>query len=227
MALTISCENVVVFDLDDTLYKEIDFTFSAFRHIARLLQPHVGADLYPLMRATYEDGKNAFDRIMDEYKLPVCMAELVALYRFHEPVIDLCPAAASLLECLHVRGIRCGLVTDGRSQTQRSKLRALGLTSYFSHVVISEEIGSEKPAATNFSVFEERFPKARFVYVADNPRKDFVQPNHMGWRTIGLRDDGRNIHPQNIGVGSEFCPHEWVDSLAELVPLVTGAGQQV
>ena len=37
MMMPSMCKKVVVFDLDDTLYKEIDFVQSAYRHIAVLV----------------------------------------------------------------------------------------------------------------------------------------------------------------------------------------------
>ena len=64
-----------------------------------------------------------------------------------------------LLYFLHLRrkNIRLGIISDGRSRTQRNKLRALGL-DWIEDVVISEEFGSEKPCEANYLYFEKKYP---------------------------------------------------------------------
>ena len=40
-----------------------------------------------------------------------------------------------------------------------------------------------------------------YFYVADNPKKDFIVPNKLGWRTVMIEDDQRKrIHliPDNL-----------------------------
>lgn len=61
------------------------------------------------------------------------------------------------------------------------------------------------------------YPARAYVYVADNPRKDFIAPNRLHWKTIGLRGDERNIHSQDCeGLTSEMLPDQWIDTLTEL-----------
>ncbi len=61
-------------------------------------------------------------------------------------------------------------------------------------------------------------PAAEYVYVGDNPKKDFIAPNSLGWLTIGLRDDGRNIHKQDLSnLDPEQLPSLWIESLEELL----------
>ena len=114
------------------------------------------------------------------------------------------------------KNIMMGLMTDGRSKTQRAKITALGIESYFDKIIISEEIGSEKPAEINYRNFMDLTDKTKFVYCGDNIKKDFVTANILGWKTIGLRDNGRNIHTQKINVHIKNLPHVWVDDLEEI-----------
>ena len=58
-----------------------------------------------------------------------------------------------LLDVLKEKNIPAGLITDGRSVTQRNKLKSLGLLNYFKEVIISEEFGSEKPGLKELSFF--------------------------------------------------------------------------
>ena len=124
----------------------------------------------------------------------------------------------SLMMSLRDAGHRLCLVTDGRSQTQRNKIEALGLAAFFDNrdVVISEETGVDKHSPDNFRRIEDAYPAQRYVYVGDNPAKDFEQPERLGWTTICLKDDGRNIHPQTGGRPAQYA----VDALSELPELI-------
>ncbi len=122
------------------------------------------------------------------------------------------------LEWLTEIGIDIGLITDGRSITQRKKILALGLDKYISNemIIISEEFGSEKPSLDNYKYFMKRKPNCNhFVYVGDNTQKDFIAPNTLGWTTIGLIDDGSNIHPQKK-IDSLHNPKIWISTLKEI-----------
>jgi putative hydrolase of the HAD superfamily len=50
----------------------------------------------------------------------------------------------------------------------------------------------------------------RFVYIGDNPKKDFYWANRLGWTTIMLLDNGRNIHHQAEVIASLENPHEYL-----------------
>ncbi|MGN0860334.1 MAG: HAD family hydrolase, partial [Candidatus Spyradosoma sp.] len=198
---------VFVFDLDDTLFKELDFLRSAFREIARTLAPEAPETLFAEMLDARSRGENVFARLSARFGVPV--ADLLARYRAHVPDVALAPDVRATLETLRERGATLCLLTDGRSLTQRNKIRALGLDAFFddANVVISEEFGSEKPCARNCEFFAEKFPGADFCCVGDNPAKDFAAPNALGWRTVCLLDDGGNVRPQDFAaVPAAFLP---------------------
>lgn len=207
----------VVFDLDDTLYHEIDYLRSAYRFISTKLESDddLRQELFRRMIRLYERREDVFGYLEDVYG--VAKERLLEWYRTHEPEIGLIPDADATLAYLCQRGVVLGLITDGRSITQRNKIKALGLDNYFkaSNIVISEEFGSEKPSKQNYEHFMRKNPGCQFVYVGDNSAKDFVAPNTLGWNTIGLRDDGQNIHPQKFyGLANE--PSKWIERLSEL-----------
>ena len=92
----------------------------------------------------------------------------------------------------------------------------MGLLEY--PLYISEEYSSKKPEDNRFRQIMDDFDASNFVYVADNPEKDFLGPNQLGWKTIGVRNSGSNIHEQNIkGLGETHLPNVWVDQLTEIV----------
>jgi putative hydrolase of the HAD superfamily len=120
---------------------------------------------------------------------------------------------------LKANGYKLGLVTDGYSITQRNKLKALGIEELFDLVVISEEFGSAKPSVANFAVFHQ-FNTDVYYYIADNPAKDFVSPNALGWQTICLIDAGNNIHKQDFNKESLYLPRMTIDTLEQVFPIV-------
>jgi len=206
---------VVCFDLDDTLYKEIDFLKSAYREVASyayaraLLPCESYSVIYEEMLAEYMKGNNAFEYLNACVGLDIPMNDYLNIYRNHKPEIYLEQSIYTTLIAIRDAGNIIGLITDGRSVQQRNKIRALGLHEFIEEdmIVISEEFGTSKPSEENYKYFMERFnPETEFIYVGDNPEKDFIAPNKLGWKTICLKDDGSNIHKQDFQVSSENLP---------------------
>ena len=75
---------------------------------------------------------------------------------------------------------------------------------------------ANKPDIANFQIDSSN----ECVYIADNPKKDFITPNALGWLTIQVNDSGRNIHPQDITVKSSQKAKLKVNQLKELVNYV-------
>jgi putative hydrolase of the HAD superfamily len=55
--------------------------------------------------------------------------------------------------------------------------------------------------------------------VADNVSKDFIAPNIMGWQTICLIDNGKNIHKQQFEISAYFTLFK-IQNLVEIVNLI-------
>ncbi len=225
---------VVVFDLDDTLYKEQDYLRSAYREIAARIESRYGN--LPLlsrrgqgwsdppldrMLRWRQEGENVFQRLIEAYGLDLTVNDLLTIYRSHVPAIRLDGQTKSLLDRLHSHAV-LGLITDGRSLTQRHKIDALGLSAYMDEkdILISEETGFEKPSDEPFRHFMERYPSRTYYYIGDNPAKDFIAPNHLGWTTICLLDDGRNIHPQDFSLSQQMLPQHRISQLSEIENII-------
>ena len=221
---------VVCFDLDDTLYKEVEYLKSAYKDIAQYAAEHctgcsdapviLAAKAFDAMFTAYLEGENAFERLNSFLGISLPFGKYLQIYRGHKPCISLSDDVVSTLDALKISGYVIGLITDGRSLQQRNKIDSLGLQRWIraEDMVISEEFGHEKPCLDNYKLFETRFPECEeFVYVGDNPAKDFIAPNILGWRTICLKDDGRNIHRQDFdSVSISAQPETIVKSLPEI-----------
>lgn len=199
----------LVLDLDDTLYAEINYLESAYRFIAAQIsaQPQ---ELSAKMLAQYHAGENVFENISKLYQID--KSKLLDWYRFHKPDINLFEHVAETLDHFAAE-YTYAVITDGRSETQRNKLQALGLTDLLSSIVISEEIGSEKPSIANYKKVMRDLQCEHYIYVGDNLKKDFVTAKNLGWTTICLKDQGRNIHTQNFSIAKEYqadhCFNSW------------------
>jgi len=193
----------VVFDLDDTLYPERLYVRSGYRAVAEHLRSALGS------RRRFEDwlwgrfnrgqAAGAFDALNEHFDLGLSrtrIGELVDVYRRHRPDIRCFDGIEELLERLGA-GCRLGLLTDGFMPGQRLKLDALKLRPFFDAVVFTEEMGRRcwKPSPAGFRRISELLetPHASCAYVADNPAKDFVAPNALGWRTVQYLQP-RQIH---------------------------------
>ena len=221
---------VICFDLDDTLYKEIDYLKSAYREIAGYAAEHchgcsapvsvLAHKAYEVMLAAYREGDNAFEALNRFLGLNLPASDYLYIYRNHKPKIALSEDVVRMLDTLKVKGVRIGLITDGHSVQQRNKIEALGLSRWMNDedMVISEEFGSEKPALANYTYFMERYPECHdFTYVGDNLKKDFIAPNALGWLTVCLKDDGRNIHKQDfMYLAEEAVPKRLIGNLMEI-----------
>lgn len=216
MDIRVDSKTAIVFDLDDTLYNEIDFLKSAYSAISKQLAPEAWHSLFANLFSRYRNKTNVFEYVSETYGIPI--KDLIESYRDHFPNIEPFDSVIQVLEDIKKKNGKIGIVTDGRSTTQRNKIKALGILNYIDVLVISEEIGSEKPSEENYRVIEKELGCATNYYIADNFKKDFVTPNRIGWKTIALLDNGLNIHSNAFEYQEEsYLPQGYISSISELV----------
>ena len=224
---------MIIFDLDDTLYKEFTYVDSGLKAVAADAEEAgvmPASDAYALIKNA-PDVASGFDRLAaialesETYEL-FDIQRMLAVYRYHIPEISLPSDSKKILDHLKEAQVNMGMITDGRSQTQRAKIMALGLDAYIpaDKILISEEVGTDKHWPTAFELMMKRnSSESSFTYIGDNPEKDFYWPNKLGWKTIMLIDKDRvNIHPQDLSeiTGSLYNPQFTIDSLLELSSIV-------
>ncbi len=186
-----------MFDLDDTLFKEIDFVKSGFKACAKYMNMNFGIkrqEFYEILIEILEkEGRGKiFDNALQRYNRysKQVIQELVDVYRSHKPKIRPYSDVAPTLRFLKKNGCKLAIITDGLASVQRNKVASLGIGNLFNTVIYSDDFGDKywKP---------HRFPYKRAieylgintkeaVYVGDNPHKDFFGANTMGITTIRL-----------------------------------------
>ncbi len=215
MDIKIDNKTIVVFDLDDTIYNELDYLKSAYCEIAKTVDLNNWKLLYTRLMSLYRSGNDVFNFISETYGTP--KEALIQTYREHIPDISLFDGALQLMMAIKEKQGKIGILTDGRSLTQRNKVKALGLNDIVDLLVISEDLGTEKPHQNNYLIFEENFGSGKYYYIADNYKKDFITPNKLGWETIGLVDNGKNIHFDTFKfLQNHYLPKHMILSLKEI-----------
>jgi putative hydrolase of the HAD superfamily len=226
----------IVFDMDDTLYLERDFVHSGYRTICNALcQQGLLPDAetgFAWLWDRFEQGRaaNAFNALSDHFQLDLsneAISDLVTLYRTHDADIHLCPEGQALLAELAARPeVRLALITDGPVEMQESKFYALGLDAPeldIAPAVFTARLGADagKPSPIAYKLIQDcasELQSERFVYIADNLKKDFLAPNLLGWHSICLQQVGQVHSKFHAPEGGQ--PSQIADSLNEVRSLL-------
>ena len=178
----------VIFDLDDTLYSEKEYIRSGYKAVSNYLDGRYEEKLWNFFKA----GKPAIDELLKELGRENEKGEVLEVYRSHRPDIHLYSGVAEMIEELNSKGIKVGIITDGRPEGQRNKLEALGLD--VNDVIITDELGGvqfRKPCDIAFRIMITRWRlnPADVVYVGDNLSKDFQAPQQLGMRSMWFNNE--------------------------------------
>lgn len=227
-----TCRQAVIFDLDDTLFAEMDFVESGLRAVAARLEERFNRPADKIAGELTELHRESSDKVFNRWlalqggELPGegddTILKMVSVYRSHIPEIQAFNEVEPLIESLH-KTYQLGLVSDGYLETQRNKWNALNLDSWFDAVVFSDELGREnwKPSAVPFQHALRLLDVApeNAIYIGDNPTKDFVGARTTGMKSIRYRHT-RGVYSNLESIDQEHLPDAEVHSLANLESLI-------
>ena len=198
----------IVFDLDDTLYDEIDYCRSGFSAVAAFLADRINSrsknDIFSCLWKQFTAGNHTttFNAALATLSIPYdnnLINELVQVYRNHRPTLRLPDDSREVLTQLAEKH-PLALLTDGFLPAQRLKLEALGIEHYFECIIYTEELGRQfwKPSPVGFQRIIDTFhcQPSHTLYVADNLNKDFIAPNQLGLVTIAVLRPAR-LHAES------------------------------
>lgn len=202
----------VIFDLDDTLYSEKDYVRSGYRKIAEYLNDD---SAYEKLWEYFLEGKPAIDEYLSEIGKLELKNECLEIYRNQMPDITLYDGVVELIEKLKFKGINVGIITDGRVEGQKNKLKALGLYDLFEDIIISDELGGvqfRKPNDISFRIMQCRWklPFEQMIYIGDNPQKDFKAPRQLGMKFVFLKN------ANGIYLNENHSPSNTIESIRDL-----------
>lgn len=214
----------ILFDLDDTL-----FHFDAFAGMKRMFaawdMPFTTEEFKAYQQVNkqlwvdYQDGK--IDAVALRHNrfahwsgvLNRSTEELNHHYfTAMTEISSLLPGARELVESLAATDTQLGIVTNGFTELQTARLDKMGLSHYFSPLVISEQVGVAKPSA---GIFEHALSlmnhpaRERVLMVGDNLHSDILGGINAGIKTCWLNVDQLDQAP-------DIRPDHQVASLPEL-----------
>jgi len=206
---------VTVFDLDDTLYDEIDFVKSGFLEIASTISDTPEEPFKFMWNIFLHEGSGSiFNQLIQHFHLTITLESLITQYRTHTPNIILSDETMALLNVAKSLG-STALITDGMSKMQTKKYDALGLSQWIDYPVFTDLYNTHKPEPLAFEMVMHHFAsETKFVYLSDNPKKDFFAPNQLDWLTI------RYKNPQGIYRDVPSNAKYEITSHMEAIPLL-------
>jgi putative hydrolase of the HAD superfamily len=203
----------VVFDLDDTLYYELDYCRSGFKTVAEFLSNLVDVlspeEIFDSLWKQYTAGNHTktFNAVLNDLGVSYdekLLQKMVETYRNHPPKISLPADSERVLKQLSGK-YTLALLTDGFMPAQQLKVRALKIEKYFKCIIYTEQLGREywKPSPAGFQKLMQTLntKPQDIAYVADNEEKDFIAPNQLGFLTIQI------IRPSRIHTSTSKAPN--------------------
>jgi putative hydrolase of the HAD superfamily len=197
---------LVIFDLDDTLYPEVQYVESGFRAVTRYLswtERHWRKPAEYLINLWRTEPSRVFDRVASEMypedsgQQQAMVRGMLTAYRHHQPEIRMYDDSMPAIERLRACGVMTAVITDGRVEGQVNKIKALGLAGIMDEIIITDALGPDrqywKPHPRAFEQVLEELSVAprQACYVGDNLAKDFIAPKALGMSTVLVtRPDG-------------------------------------
>ena len=141
----------------------------------------------------FKTGKPAIDELLKNINQENKKNEILNIYRTHMPHIKLYDGVIELIKSLKNRGLKVGLITDGRSKSQRNKITALKLENLFDDIIVTDELGGvqfRKPNDISFRILQCKWRMSfeDMIYVGDNFEKDFIAPKQLGMQYVWVNN---------------------------------------
>ena len=193
----------LLFDLDHTLF---DFDTAEDVALTQLLKEEgvdniqAYKDYYvPMNKALWEDLEQKkitkhelvntrFSRLFEHFGVEKDGSYLANRYQFYlSQQGQIFSGAMELLDTLIDRGYEVYAATNGITSIQTGRLTKSGLASYFNHVFISEQLGTQKPDALFYEKIGQQiseFFKENTVMIGDSLTADIQGGNNAGIDTI-------------------------------------------
>ncbi|WP_189002544.1 HAD family hydrolase [Deinococcus roseus] len=219
----------ILFDLDQTLLDR-KRTFRHFiedqhqRHdmLQQIPRDAFLEDLTVLDDNGYGDKHRAYHAILKKYDLNTIHTDL--LYQDFRGNYARCaqpyPDTHEVLQALQAAGFRMGIITNGMTATQATKMQSIGVEPFMEVALISEQEGIKKPNPEIFQRALQRMGLAasEVLFVGDHPENDVRAAQGVGMKAV-LKLDGDEVD-------TSFADHVIAD-LRELLPLlISGSNSQ-
>ena len=209
----------LVFDVDDTLYEQIVPFENAYKS---LFDIDIDMEQFYLLSRYYSDVKFEASRngemTMDEYHiyriqeaakdLGVFLTDEQALnmqkeYKKNQQKLQISNITISILELAKENNVKLGIITNGPSEHQWSKVKALDVERWIDkeNIIVSGDYSINKPDVKIFEIMQEKLklPNDSLYYIGDSLENDIVGATNAGWKVIWINRYKRKS-PENVNV---------------------------
>lgn len=191
----------VVFDLDHTLfdrYATLEALSADFCNIFEdCLSPEMNAASVAKI-LTESDRKYIYygwKRVFEDLCQKGVFSPVPAYERYRDALLSLFqtyavpfPFTYSVLEEIRSRGLKLGLITNGKGHIQAKKLALLNLTDAFDYALLCGEFGIQKPDRAPFDHMSKTLgiPAEKLLFVGDNPVCDVDASRKAGYTPVEI-----------------------------------------
>lgn len=198
-------------DLDDTLW---DFNGNSLLSLEKLYYIHNLSRYFPTMEIWREKYLEVNHALWAKYNTGDITKDFLQSERFRKPLADagmaeqdairssgilhkdylkllgqcstLVPGAKNLLNAIHAKGLKVGILSNGFKEVQFDKLRSGGIIDDIDCIILSDDIDVNKP---DIRIYEYAQQKAactaeESIMIGDNPDTDIKGALNAGWRAI-------------------------------------------
>ncbi|WP_181438596.1 HAD family hydrolase [Paenibacillus sambharensis] len=220
----------VLFDLDDTI---IDRRLTLGKYTLQLAADYayaltslsaeqLGARIVQQDAKGYKPRDQFINDLMRTipWSAPVTCDELRSHWFQHYPISSVvAEGAREVMEQLASEHLMLGIVTNGVTVIQHTKIDWLGIRSMMKTVIVSEEAGLRKPDRGIFAIAlrEMNVQPEEVWFVGDHPVNDMIGAREAGLTPVWLR--GKHQWPEDVTE-----PSIQIDHWLELLNLLRGEG---
>lgn len=204
-------------DLDDTIWDFKSNSWEALAHVYEYAGLGVAFGDVDTWRNAYQENNH---RLWLLYNAGKITKEFLMVERFRKVLVDagydnneaikmsaklsdvyldklaslktLVPGARELLDYLKSQGYKIGVISNGFYEVQYRKMKSSDIVDYFDAVVLSDDIGVNKP---DKRIFDYALQKSNVeaectLIIGDNPDTDIAGAVGAGWRAIYFNRNG-------------------------------------
>ena len=197
----------LVFDIDDTLYSQMEPLLTACEYSlgSKLPDPELfyrifgkrSAEMFLFSESgqvsIHESRIYRIENTMKDMGIPFTreQAEIFqARYKENQSHLHISTVLSGLLDECAAAGIKMGVITNGPLSHQVQKFHTLGLDKWFiqEQLIVSAGVGVAKPDVKIFRMAEEmwRLNPANTYMVGDSLENDIAGAKGAGWKTIWM-----------------------------------------